>query len=263
MLVGIITVFAGYTCVYALNDVVDYRTDRIKMGQGDRRSCHTDLDAAMVRHPMAQGLLTYQEGLLWALGWGLVAVVGAFILNPVCVLIFLIGCLMETIYCLLLQVSHWRALVSGAVKTLGTIAAVYAVDPHPAPAFVIVLFFWLFCWELGGQNLPNDRSDIEEDRRLGARTLPVRYGARTAALLILVTLVMAIVLQFGLQWLTPHHPGSLLVVGALLSGGLLLIQPALKLLASGDQQDAFALFNRASYYPLSLFALMLASLLAP
>jgi 4-hydroxybenzoate polyprenyltransferase len=262
-LVGIITVFAGYTSVYALNDVVDYHTDKIKMGAGDQRSCQADLDAAMVRHPMAQGLLTFREGLQWALGWGLVAVIGAFILNPVCVLIFLIGCILETIYCLLLQVSHWRALVSGVVKTLGTIAAIFAVDPQPAPSFLIVLFCWLFCWELGGQNLPNDWSDIEEDRHLGARTLPVRYGARPAALLIVVTLVMAIVLQFGLQWLTPQHPGSLLVVGALVSGGVLLIQPALKLLDSGQQQDAFGLFNHASYYPLSLFVLMLVSLLLP
>ena len=30
MLLGVVTVFAGYTAVYALNDVVDYQNDRKK-----------------------------------------------------------------------------------------------------------------------------------------------------------------------------------------------------------------------------------------
>ena len=38
VILGLITVFSGYTAVYALNDVVDYRTDREKVrlgGYGD------------------------------------------------------------------------------------------------------------------------------------------------------------------------------------------------------------------------------------
>jgi len=38
---------------------------------------------------MAQGLLSLPEGLAWALSWAAVALVGAFLLNPVCVAIFL------------------------------------------------------------------------------------------------------------------------------------------------------------------------------
>jgi hypothetical protein len=34
-LLGLITVFAGYTAVYALNDLVDYRTDREKVRAGE------------------------------------------------------------------------------------------------------------------------------------------------------------------------------------------------------------------------------------
>ena len=56
-----------------------------------------------------------------------------------------------------------RAVVSGMVKTMGPIAAVFAVDPQPSFAFLTVLFLWLFFWEIGGQNIPNDVSDLDED----------------------------------------------------------------------------------------------------
>ena len=36
-IIGVITVFAGYTAVYALNDIVDLRTDRQKVQIGGYR----------------------------------------------------------------------------------------------------------------------------------------------------------------------------------------------------------------------------------
>ena len=115
---------------------MDYKNDRKKAAAGAFKSTGGDLDAVLVRHPMAQGLLTYTEGVVWAGGWGLVAMTGAWLLNPVCLWIFLGGCLLEALYCLLWDKSPYRAVVNGIVKTLGAVAAVYAVDPTPNPAFV-------------------------------------------------------------------------------------------------------------------------------
>ena len=67
IVIGIITAFAGYTSVYALNDVVDYRRDKDKIDKGLLDETDTSLDAILVRHPMAQGLLKYWEGFLWVL----------------------------------------------------------------------------------------------------------------------------------------------------------------------------------------------------
>ena len=53
--IGLITTFAGYTAVYALNDVIDYRVDKDKLKLCGNTGVDCDLDAAMVRHPMAQG----------------------------------------------------------------------------------------------------------------------------------------------------------------------------------------------------------------
>ena len=66
------------------------------------------------------------------MSWTILALIGAFILNPVCVLIFAGGCALEAIYCLLWRVSPFRTFVSGAVKTSGAVAAVFAVDPDPS-----------------------------------------------------------------------------------------------------------------------------------
>ena len=254
---GLVTVFAGYTAVYALNDVVDYRNDRKKVQEGSLGDICDDLDAVLVRHPMAQGLLSFQEGLMWAVGWALVALVGAILLNPVCALIFLTGCLLEAIYCLLWRVSPFRSAVSGGVKTLGAVAAVFAVEPAPSPVFLMLLFLCLFLWEIGGQNIPNDWMDIEDDRASGGKTVPVYFGISFSAHIILLTLSMAVALS-GLLFLVA--PGGYRIYAALAAmgiGGCLLLLPAVRLYQSRSAAHAMVLFNRASYYPPALLGIVL------
>jgi 4-hydroxybenzoate polyprenyltransferase len=110
VLVGLLTTFAGYTAVYALNDVVDYRIDREKAAAGGLAAAGSDIDGVIVRHPMAQGLLSFTEGWVWTLSWSTVALMGAFVLNPVCILIFVGGCVCEAVYCRLWRVSPYRTL---------------------------------------------------------------------------------------------------------------------------------------------------------
>jgi 4-hydroxybenzoate polyprenyltransferase len=256
-ILGMVTGFAGYTAVYALNDVVDYRTDKRKMQEGGvQATADTDLDAVYVRHPMAQGLLPFREGLAWAVSWALVAFLGAYLLNPVCALIFVAGCLLEAIYCLLLRVTYLRALVSGVVKTLGGLAAVYAVDPAPSPGFVLMLFLWLFAWEIGGQNVPNDWADMEEDQRLQARTIPVHFGVERASQIILGSLVLAVLSSMLLTWLAPAKIAALSGILIVAAGGWQLLVPGYQLYQSRNRRQASALFNRASYYPLTLFLII-------
>jgi 4-hydroxybenzoate polyprenyltransferase len=150
ILLGILTAFAGYTAVYALNDVVDYRVDQEKIRETGLLHATDDLDAVYARHPLAQGLLTLKESILWTAGWGTVALVGAYALNPACAFVFIAACIAEAVYCLMLRVSYLRVLVSGGVKTAGAMAAVFAVASNPSPYFMICLFLWLFFWEIGG-----------------------------------------------------------------------------------------------------------------
>jgi 4-hydroxybenzoate polyprenyltransferase len=256
LFLGLITVFAGYTAVYALNDLVDYRTDIAKITAG-RMPEEGYLDGVMVRHPMAQGLLSFREGLVWALAWAAVALTGAYLLNPVCALIFIAGAVLETVYCLMLRVSHLRTLVSGVVKSLGGIAAAFAVDPRPSPIFLVLLFLWIFSWEIGGQNVPNDWHDVDEDRHWQAQTIPVRYGAAGSAKIIVGSLAMSVMLLPLLQAASPLTFSWYVKLLSLATGLILLIMPAWRLYRAQERSRATVLFNYASYYPLVILLLTL------
>jgi 4-hydroxybenzoate polyprenyltransferase len=253
---GLLTVFAGYTAVYALNDVVDYRVDQEKLRLQRPKEGHY-LDAVFMRHPLAAGRVSLPEGLGWTAVWALVALLGAYALNPVCALIFLAGCLLETAYCLLLKVSQLRLLVAGVVKSLGALAAVFAVAPSPAPIFLVFLFLWLFFWEVGGQNIPADWHDVEQDRSLAAKTIPVVLGLPRAAALALVSLTLSLAFSVVILRLAPS-PFSLfpqlLIAGV---GIYLLLLPAWRLFRGQTRSQAADLFNRASYYPLAVLAVVL------
>ena len=256
IIIGLITAFAGYTAVYALNDIIDFRTDMAKVSQSVR-TAENYLDSLMIMHPMAQGLLTYKEGIMWAAGWSLVALIGAYFLNPMCVVIFLFGAALEALYCLLWHVSPWRFVVSGFVKNSGPVAALFAVDPHPSLLFTILLFAGLFFWEIGGQNIPADWSEIELDRQFKAKTIPIQLGPEKSAFLALATLSVSLVLiayLFMLNFPAWKWVGPLLVFGV---GIYLLLIPVAKLCMTRDREQAMALFNRASYFPLTLLCLVL------
>lgn len=261
MVLGLLTTFAGYTAVYALNDVIDYEADKEKAAGGGFSNLQSDLDSMIVRHPMAQGLLSFKQGLYWALAWGLAAIIGAYILNPVCVLIFLAGCTLEAIYCMLWRVSPFRTVVSGTVKTSGAIAAVFAVDPNPSGAYLILLFLLLFFWEIGGQNIPNDWVDIEEDKQFKALTIPVCYGLQASRVIVLVTLVLALGLNLVVFYYSQVDFLIIYVIISFTVGGYLLLQPAVKLSQTLKASDALALFNKASYYPPALLVIVLIRLM--
>jgi 4-hydroxybenzoate polyprenyltransferase len=252
MALGLVTAFSGYTAVYALNDLFDYRVDREKMQGAGAPSAQGDLDSVFVRHPLAQGMLNYREGTFWTLAWAALATVGAYLLNPVCALIFLLACFLEFSYCRLLKVTYLRGIISGLVKSSGPLAAVFAVDPDPAPAFLGVLFLWLFFWEIGGQNVPNDWGDLEEDRKLQAKTIPVRFGTKGALRVIIISLGLAVGLSLLPFWTVPRESSGFYLLGALLTGAYFLLIPAYRLYRGKSSPDAFALFNRASTYPLAM-----------
>jgi len=256
---GLITSFAGYTAVYALNDVIDYPVDRKKIKGGSLQTSNRDLDSVFVRHPMAQGMLSYKEGIFWMGGWALLAAVGSFLLNPLCLLIFLVACLLEVFYCLLLKVSYLRAIISGVVKNSGGMAAVFAVEPHPNAFFLAVLFLWLFFWEIGGQNVPNDWIDLEEDRQLQAKTIPVQFGAERSIVILYSSLIITFTLSMAMFFVSPAKLSVIFLAGAVFSGFYFLLIPAHRLFKNKTPFHASALFNRASYYPLAMLLVTMIS----
>jgi 4-hydroxybenzoate polyprenyltransferase len=259
-LVGLITVFGGYTAVYALNDLVDYRADKAKLAAGGF-SGSGYLDGIFVRHPLAQGLISFRDGLLWVLFWTTIALLGAIWLNPICAWIFVAGCALEAIYCQMLEISPWRIIIAGIVKTLGGLAATFAVDPHPAPLFLIFLFLFIFFWEIGGQNIPADWHDLDADRAGQAQTLPLCCGYQNSSKIILGSLSLSLLLFPPLLLASPLNLSGWLLPMALAAGIFLLIFPALRLYQTKQRPQAITLFNLASYFPLVLLLLIIFSLI--
>jgi len=252
IVLGMITVFSGYACIYALNDVTDYQLDQRRMGELAKGPACFDLDCIFVRHPLAQGLIPYLGGVAWTLMWGTLALVGAALLNPVCAVIFIVGALLEVIYCRLYHRSQWKILIAAVVKSLGALAAIFAVNPRPSVAFVLTVLIWIAFWEVGGQNIPNDLVDMQEDGRLGGKTIPVVYGPNSAVALVLMSLIASFLLGLGLVFVAPLEQKGLYLLGGTLSGLLFLLLPFKKFLSENETSKAINLFNRASLYPVGI-----------
>jgi len=261
IVLGVVTVFAGYTAVYALNDIVDYRSDKRQLESSGEDARVNYLDAAFIRHPLARGCLSLPGAVAWFLFWAATAFIGAYALNPVCAGLLVLGCVLETAYCLLLTVTHLRALINGVVKALGPLAAAYAMVPNPSPWFLAGLIAWVFAWEIGGQNIPADWHDARRDAVTGARTMPVVLGYAKASRLAVVLLAASLVLSVPLLALSPLGVSAPLTLLACLGGAWLMLPPALTLAATLQDAQAASLFNRASAYPALVLAVLVLHLL--
>jgi 4-hydroxybenzoate polyprenyltransferase len=261
LLLSLLTAFAGYTAIYALNDLVGIRGDREKF-RGAEINPGYSVEASALRYPMAQNVLSLRSGLLWTASWFIVAAVGSYFLNPVIVFILLAAAGLEIIYCLLIKVTYLRTLVSGVVKTCGPIAAVFAVVSRPSPYWLLLLFCWLFCWEVGGQNIPADWNDIVEDRRIQAKTVPIRFGLKKAGLIVVTATALTVATSILLPLISPAQLGLPFILISCLLGFLLLIRPGIRLYLSTEGRLAARLFDNASYYPLSQLVLLSVFLVA-
>ncbi len=249
ILLSLFTAFAAYTAIYALNDLMGVVADREKFVGGINPGY--SVEASALRYPLAQGVLSYRSGLLWFAGWFVAALIGSYLLNPVIVIILLAAAMLEVIYCLLLKVTYWRTVVSGFVKSSGPIAAIFVVEPNPRPEWLLLALAWVFCWEIGGQNIPADWNDTEEDRRVNAKTIPLQLGPRRAGQIALVMLVLTVIVSLFLPILSPLPLGWPYLLATLAAGVWFLLRPGYLLYKTLDGRLAARLFDSASFYPLA------------
>lgn len=258
--VALLTALAGYTAIYALNDLVGVKVDREKFA-GTGINTGYSVEASALRYPIAQGKLGFASALLWFAVWYLLALVGAWWLNPFLAVIVLAAPVLEILYCKLLKVGWWRVFVSGLVKALGPVAAVLVVVPAPDPGLLALMVAWLMCWEIGGQNIPADWNDVEEDRRVGAKTIPLVFGPRIAAAAVLVALLATTALSLLLPTMSPLPLGWPYLGATLAAGVFLLLLPGWALARSHEPRHAARLFDRASLYPLAQLLIITAFVL--
>ena len=250
---GLLAAFSGYTAVFALNDLMDCKVDCEKLGgYAGRRECF-DIDSVGLRHPLAQGSIAWRAAVGWVVLWSVLALLFAFLLNPICCLLMVAAAGLEAGYCRLLRVTHWKTILSGLMVAVGGLAGVFAVSVAPPLPFVAVFGLWAFAWEMGCRNIPNDWSDIDEDRALRIRTMPVRFGRPATARLSFVMACVTIAASLAFPFVIPMRFGAVFFAGALAAGIVLLVVPGIRWLAELQTKSAMLFFNRACFYPLAVF----------
>jgi 4-hydroxybenzoate polyprenyltransferase len=246
ILLGLLAALAGYHCVYALNDLLDLRADRreiaIKAAQPpDPNSRVLQLDIMAMRHPVAAGALPLWAGITWVVGLGIVGLVAAYLLRPLCAWLFVVCALLQVLYCALRHKTWLKILPAGAMVAVGGLAGWFAVGNAGWGA--LAFFFLLLFWEIAGRNLSNDLADVEHDRLVGIATLAATRGPDTATKTILWgALAMPVV---ALLQPSPWIVRALLAFVALAT----MTAPALLLNRTRGSRAAQHYFNRASLFP--------------
>jgi 4-hydroxybenzoate polyprenyltransferase len=249
ILTSLFTAFAAYTAIYALNDLVGIAVDREKFVGGINAGY--SVEASDLRYPLAQNVLSYREGWLWFTGWFALALIGSYLLNPAIVIILFAAALLEVVYCLLFKVTYLRTLVSGLVKSCGPIAAIFVVNPNPSLYLLMLIFAWVFFWEIGGQNVPADWNDTVEDKRVNAKTIPIHFGTKRAALIVVIALGLTVITGMLLPLISPVALGLPYLFASVAVGFVLLLKPGYQLYQLQEGRQAAILFDNASYYPLA------------
>lgn len=250
LLLSLFTAFAGYTAIYALNDLAGIAVDREKFA-GDGINQGYSVEASDMRYPLAQNLISYRSGLAWFGVWITLALIGSYLLNPAIIFIVVAATLLEIIYCKLFKVTYLRTLVSGLVKSSGPIAAVFVVNPNPPINLLLLQLIWLIFWEIGGQNIPADWNDVAEDKRVHAKTIPLLFGPEKSALVVVISLTLTVLTSLFLPLISPIPLGWPYQILSGLAGFFLLILPGFQLYKFKESRQAGRLFDRASYYPMA------------
>lgn len=250
---GLLASFSGYTAVFALNDLMDLRVDREKLGgYAGKRECF-DIDSVGLRHPLAQGCVAYRAALGWVIFWSALALVFAYLLNPISAALMAAAAGLEAAYCGLLRVTHWKTILSGIMVAVGGMAGVFAVSVTPPAAFVALFGLWAFTWEVGCRNIPNDWSDVDEDKALRIRSMPVRFGRLVTSRIAFGLAMLTIVTSLAFPLVIDMRFGWIFQVGALAAGIWFLVVPGVRWVRDQQTKSGMLFFNRACFYPLAVF----------
>ncbi len=253
---------AGFFAVFALNDFWDIDVDRDRFSNL-RTIEGFDIDTFIVRHPYAQGIISFRQQVVWILFNFMVASFLAYLLNPISMYLFWISVALETVYCKLKKITYLKFLATGAMVACGALAGYFAVVSSEQVSLGVVgsLFLLFFAWEIGGRNIVNDFSDIEEDQSLGIKTLPSVMGLKIAAwvtclfslLVIIANLMVAYYADLGLFY----------AIVSTIAGIWFMFLPQLRLIRIPSLEQALNAFNKGSVYPFVISAVLIVFLYIP
>ena len=224
----------GAGCVY--NDIVD-----------------RDLDARVARtasRPIASGVVSVRNALLWTL---LLSLVGLFVLlrlPPSARVVALGSLLLVAAYPFMKRITWWPQAWLGLVFSWGALVGWVAAGGADGPALPL-LYAGAIAWVIGYDTI-YALQDIEDDRLIGVKSSARAMGRHVRGG-VAACYAMALACWAGALWAVRPDP---LVFVALLPAALHLTGQVATL-DSADEADALAKFRSNRFAGLLVFAAML------
>jgi len=261
VLLGLLAAAAGYSCIYALNDLLDLKSDReeIRLASAQPMSWDPEvkhIDITSLRHPVAAGALPLWAAVSWVVALGIIGLVAAYLLRPLCAYLFVVCALLQVLYCSLRKKTWLKIIPAGVMVGVGGLAGWFAVGEADRGA--AAFFLLLVLWEIAGRNLSNDLADVSHDRVVGIATLAATHGTRVTGRVILIgaAVMPALSLLQDAGWVARVLIAAVAIVT--------MTWPAVYLERDPRESPAQRYFNRASLFPtgaaLALILLAVANL---
>jgi 4-hydroxybenzoate polyprenyltransferase len=245
ILLGLLAATAGYFCVYALNDLLDLRADRqeIELASGHPQECRpevTHIDITTLRHPVAAGALPLWAAVLWVVALGVVGLVAAYLLRPLCAWLFLGCAALQIIYCSLRRRTWLKVVPAGLMVGAGGLAGWFAAGDLSwgTFAFFMLLVLWEIADATSQTTWPMWSTTLGGNPTLASVRGP---AVATRAIVAGAALMPVVAMLQPAPW-----PGRLLLAVAAL---LTMTCPALIMQRRPRPGAAQRYFNRASIYP--------------
>lgn len=251
-LIGAIAVLSASYALTATNDMLDVKIDK-KRFENLRHFKGFDVGSLFIRHPLAQGVISYKIGISWIASLSVISMVFTFFLKPWLIGLFLIMVVLVSLYSFLNTITTWKIFIIAVFVALGAVAGWLAVA-NPKP-LLYIFALWMFCWEMGGRNIPNDFADVDEDKNLGLKTIPTVFGAKVASIVAFVFLILTCLMAIAIAVFSKL--GLFFLVSSMILGAILLLWPGYKLLKDPKPEISLQLFNFSTLYPLFMIFLLL------
>lgn len=263
IIIGSLACVFGTGALIGLNDLLDIDLDRrryVELGPApavDTDGGGFDIGALFIHHPVARGVISLRFGIIWVGILSVASLIFIYQLKPGLWPIFFAIGVFVALYSVLGAFTYWKFLAVATAVTLGALAGWLTVTDETSTALWLFAA-WTFLWEIGGRNVPNDFNDIDEDRALGVKTIPVALGPKTASRVVMVALTLSYAISFPLFMVTQMP--TFFIAGAALVGLYLLLIPAWGLWRDPRPEISRRLYNRSAIYPLVLLVLLMANL---
>lgn len=255
ILLGSIACLSGSYALTATNDLFDYQIDRERL-KNLRTVEGFDIGQIFIRQPLARGVICFRTGVIWILSLSTISLIFGYLIKPSLVLVSLIIGLLVVTYSAMSRLSILKLVIVGVLVSLGAAAGWLAVSNQ---SFLLLIFvLWMFFWEIGGRNIPNDFADIEEDKHLKLKTIPVEYGKKKASKICFSCLLVSFTISIVVAILA--DVSHFFVIAVSLIGILMLIFPGYRLLRKPEPQVSLQLFNFACFYPFAILTALLLSI---